>query len=55
MSDWLAVDAGYTHIFVDDSELNLSAAAPGNAARGNLSGDYENGIDIFTLQGRIRF
>lgn len=52
---WLSLDVGYTHIFVEDSEVRLTAAGVGNATRGNLSARYDNGIDIVTLAGRIRF
>lgn len=52
---WLSVDFGYTHIFVQDSEVRLTAAGVGNATRGNLTAQYDNSIDIITLAGRIRF
>jgi long-chain fatty acid transport protein len=42
------LDVGYTHIFVDDSQVNL----PGVLASGtnNLVGNYSNKIDILSVQ-----
>lgn len=53
---WLGLDAGYTHIFVDDSDVDLGAA-PGteNQSRGSLRAQYENSIDIVTVGARLRF
>ncbi|MEZ4598702.1 MAG: outer membrane protein transport protein [Syntrophotaleaceae bacterium] len=47
---FLTVSAGYTHIWVDDSQIDLKATDPGNAFRGDLTGEYENVIDIATFQ-----
>lgn len=52
---WLGLDAGYTHIFVENSDVDLSALDEGNQTRGSLRADYENGIDIVTLGARVRF
>ena len=41
---WL--DVGYTHIFVDDSRVNIAATA----TTGALVGGYENKIDILSVQ-----
>ncbi len=46
----IGIDGGYTHIWVEDSSLDLQASDPGNQFRGSLSGEYENAIDIATLQ-----
>ena len=54
-SDMITVDAGYTHLFVSDSTLNLTTADSNNTFRGNLSGTYEHSVDILTLQLKIRF
>ena len=48
----LSFNLGYTHIFADDASINLTRNQPGNAARGDLSGDVDGGIDIFALQLR---
>lgn len=52
---WLSVDIGYAHIFVEDSQVRLTAAGVGNATRGNLSAEYDNGIDIVTIAARLSF
>lgn len=52
---WLGVDAAYTHIWVDDGEVDLSATEPGNTFRGNLQATYDTSIDIFAVSGRLRF
>jgi long-chain fatty acid transport protein len=41
-----SVDAAYTHIFVKDSSVNQTSASGG----GNLVGDYNNDINIFSVQ-----
>ncbi|MDX1711089.1 MAG: outer membrane protein transport protein, partial [Rhodovibrionaceae bacterium] len=57
--DWLKLDFGYTHIFVGDGDVdlkgNLANPADPNRFRGNLSGTFENSVDIVTVQGRITF
>lgn len=50
-----SLDFAWAHIFVDDAAVALSAAAPGNTFRGDLSGRFENSIDLVTLQGRWDF
>ncbi len=52
---WLRLSASYSHIFMDDGDIELSAAGTDNAFRGNLSGTYENQIDIVTLSTTLRF
>ena len=49
VADWLSLDVGFTHIFVNDSSLNETTS------QGTLIGSYENDIDIVTVGGRIRF
>jgi long-chain fatty acid transport protein len=46
----LALNAAYTHIWVEDSDLDRKASAPGNTFRGDLAGEYDNAIDIATIQ-----
>jgi long-chain fatty acid transport protein len=46
----LTLSAGYTHVWVEDSDINLKATDPGNAFRGDLAGEYDNAIDIATVQ-----
>jgi long-chain fatty acid transport protein len=54
----LALDFGYTHIWVEDSSLQLNAGTSPDHPdffRGNLTGSYENAIDIVTAQATWRF
>jgi long-chain fatty acid transport protein len=48
----LTLDFGYTHIFLEDAPIRLDRNQPGNAARGDLSGNAEGGVDIIALQLR---
>ncbi len=52
---WLTLDAGYTHIFLKNSSVDLSVDEPGGTFRGNLSGEFESSIDIVTVQATLRF
>ncbi len=54
-ADWISLDAAFTYIFVEDSEVNLAASDTGNGARGNLSADYESDIILLGLSARLRF
>ena len=49
-SDGLSVDLGYSHIFVKDSKIEESFVPAGT-----VSGEYKNSVDIFALQGNLRF
>lgn len=51
----ISLSASYSHIFVDDGDIDLQATDEGNTFRGDLSGTYENQIDIITLSGTIHF
>lgn len=48
VSPSLAIDAGYTHIFVKDSTVDLTDPVP-------LTATYENSVDILTAQVAIKF
>ena len=50
LSPAFSVDAGYTHIFVDDATVDL---AGGTALA--LTATYENSVDILALQATFRF
>lgn len=52
---WLDLSASFTHIFVENGDIDLQATDTGNTFRGDLSGTYENQIDIVTLSGTIHF
>ncbi|MGI9488607.1 MAG: OmpP1/FadL family transporter, partial [Geminicoccaceae bacterium] len=56
LTSGISLNASYTHIFMEDGDIDPTTnGLDENAARGNLSGRYENQIDIFTLSGTIRF
>jgi long-chain fatty acid transport protein len=40
-----ALDLGYTHIFVDDPEIDLTSLAAGN-----LRGSYDSSVNLFSVQ-----
>lgn len=45
------VDAGYTHIFVKDGDIrDMRGTALSAASAGNLVGDYENDVNILSIQ-----
>jgi len=52
-------DVGYVHLFVDDSSIDqqIAVAAPTdeNFGRGNLSGEFENSVDIFSVEASYKF
>jgi long-chain fatty acid transport protein len=50
-----SLDIAYTHLFVKDASIDLSAAEPDNTFRGNLSGSFDVGVDIFLMQFRMEF
>ncbi len=52
---WLTVTAAFTHIFVRDTEIDLSTSDTGSTFRGNLTGNYENSVDILALSAKLRF
>ena len=54
MSDMVSIDFGFTHIFVQDAEINETLRSGGGMPIGTLSGEYENSVDIFAVQANIR-
>lgn len=52
--DW-TFDVGYSHVFIEDTDLDLSASGTGNAMRGNLQAAYESRVDIVAVAARIAF
>ena len=52
---WLGLDLGYTHIWVNDSRVDLSANDPDGTFRGDLTAEYDNSIDVVTAGLRLRF
>jgi long-chain fatty acid transport protein len=49
------VDAGYSHLFCKDSTVNLQGGGNTPVFNGNLSGTYNNSIDVLALQARLKF
>ena len=54
-ADWVSLDAAFTYIFVEDSEVDLAASDTDNTFRGNLTADYESYIILLGLSARLRF
>ena len=52
---WFGLQAGYTHIFVSDSTVDLDSSDPGGTFRGDLEAEFENSVDIVTIQASLRF
>ncbi|HYD65149.1 OmpP1/FadL family transporter [Azospirillum sp.] len=56
VTEWIQVDAAYTHIFVKNSSVDLRDNLTGpNTGRGNLTVNYKNHVDLIGLQARISF
>jgi len=55
VSERLKLDFGYAHLFVKDSKMDKSIADAENVGRGNLNGEYENAVDIASLQLSYNF
>jgi long-chain fatty acid transport protein len=51
----LAIDFGYTHVFMKDASIDLSASRPGNQFRGNFAAHAQGEVDILALQARWVF
>ncbi len=51
----MTIDCAYTHLFIPDSKLEKSATDAEDRARGTLIGEYENRIDIVSVQLSYRF
>ena len=52
---WLSLDGAFTYIQVEDTNVRLFASDTGNAARGNLSAEYDSYIILLGLSARLRF
>jgi long-chain fatty acid transport protein len=53
--DWIGLDASFTYIDVDDTDVRLAASDTGNEFRGNLDADYDTYIILLGLSARLRF
>lgn len=55
-NDQLQLDIGYTHILIDDAEINQATAIAGGAGTSNLVGEYEDpNVNILSLQAVYKF
>ncbi|HAU28838.1 MAG TPA: long-chain fatty acid transporter [Rhodospirillaceae bacterium] len=56
-TDTISLDGAFTHIFVDDAILNLQDLGPGtvNYLRGDVTGTFENEVDIFSARMNFKF
>ena len=56
LTDVWSVDAAYAHLFVEDSRLDKIDDGTGeDAGRGTVIGDYENSVDIASVQVTMAF
>lgn len=51
----LGLHAAYLHVWVEDADIALATADPGNAQRGGLSGQYDSHADVLAAQLDWRF
>lgn len=51
VSEDASIDFGYSHIFVDDIDIDNTDSGSGNT----LTGDFDASVDILALQGTLRF
>ena len=49
-----SIDASYTHIFIKDASINLPDRTGASGPPG-LTANYENSVDILSVQGVWRF
>jgi len=49
-SDRMVLSAGFMRIFYADAPIDLRSSDPGNILRGNLSGNFATGFDIYGIQ-----
>ena len=52
---WLDLDAAFTYIDVDSTDVHLSASDTDSATRGNLDAKYDSYILLVGLSARMRF
>jgi len=54
-TEYLSMDVAYAHLFVDDSKMQKSASNPEDAARGTVVGEFDNSVDIASIEFSYRF
>jgi long-chain fatty acid transport protein len=45
-----ALDIGYAHLFIQSPNINQTKQQPGTAITSNVTGDYDNSVDIIGVQ-----
>jgi long-chain fatty acid transport protein len=56
MSRQATLDFGYAHIFIDDPSIRqVRGVAPGSDLRGNVIGNYDSNVNIFSAQFTYSF
>ena len=58
VSKTFSLDVGYSHLFVKDSQVNLTTSASQadpNFTRGNLTGDYKLSANVLAVGARFSF
>lgn len=50
-----AMDFAYAHLFVDDSKMLKYASTPEDVARGTVVGEFDNAVDIASIQFSYSF
>ena len=56
VNEKLKFDFGYTHLFIDDADINVTVPIAGGAGTDTLVGEYEDPeVDIISLQAVYKF
>ena len=55
-SEQLQIDFGYTHLFIDDADIDVTTSIAGGTGTDNLVGTYKDSeVDIVSLQAIYKF
>ncbi len=54
-TDWFDLDAAFTYIDVESTNVRLTSADTGSTFRGNLDAEYDSYIVLLGLSARLRF
>lgn len=55
LSENLLLDAAYAHLFVSDSKMQKLVSTPEDTTRGTVIGEFENAVDIASIQISYKF
>ncbi|MEO3433996.1 outer membrane protein transport protein [Inquilinus sp. CAU 1745] len=55
INESFVIDAAFTHIFIDDAEVDVSRTSTGSPIVANVAGTSENSVDIVSIGVRYRF